>query len=74
MDIGTPEIVLIVLAVILVFGVGKLGNVGGALGKSVREFRKEKDRIDDTPQFKMREATNVEVSQIEVNFEDQNKG
>ena len=47
MRLGALEIGLIVAAVILIFGVGKLANVGGALGKSIREFRREKDRKDD---------------------------
>ena len=50
MDIGPLEIGLIVVAIVLIFGVGKLGDIGGALGKSIREFRREKDRTDDLPQ------------------------
>jgi len=34
--------------IILIFGVGKLGQVGGSLGKSIREFRREKDKKDDS--------------------------
>ena len=44
MKLGPMEIALIVLAVVLIFGVGKLGQIGGALGRSIREFRKEKDK------------------------------
>lgn len=44
------EVGLIVLAIVLIFGVGKLGDVGGALGKSIREFRRERDRKDDLPE------------------------
>jgi len=44
--IGGLEIALIVLAIVLIFGVGKLGQVGGALGKSIREFRRERDKKD----------------------------
>jgi sec-independent protein translocase protein TatA len=40
MDLGAPELILIVLVLVLVFGASKLGEIGGALGKSVREFRK----------------------------------
>ena len=47
MDIGPFEIVLIVAVVVLLFGVGKLGQIGGALGKSIREFRRERDKKDD---------------------------
>lgn len=35
-----PEALVILLIVIILFGVGKLGDVGGALGKSIREFKK----------------------------------
>lgn len=37
---GWPEIVLILVVVLIVFGVGKLPQVGGALGKGIRAFRK----------------------------------
>ncbi len=47
-NIGALEIGLIIVAVVLIFGVGKLGQVGGALGKSIREFRREKDKKDDS--------------------------
>jgi sec-independent protein translocase protein TatA len=51
-DIGAPEIALIVIAIILVFGVGKLAGIGGALGKSIREFRRElKEKPEDTPKL-----------------------
>jgi sec-independent protein translocase protein TatA len=47
MEFGPLEIALIVAIVMLLFGVGKLGEIGGALGKSIREFRRERDRKDD---------------------------
>ena len=40
MYIGVGTLLVIV---IIVFGVGKLGDVGGAIGKGVREFRKATD-------------------------------
>jgi sec-independent protein translocase protein TatA len=48
MKLGGLEIALIVLAIVLIFGVGKLGQVGGSLGKSIREFRRERDKKDDS--------------------------
>lgn len=47
MDIGWQELAIILLVVIVVFGVGKLPEVGGALGKGIREFRQATH--DDTP-------------------------
>lgn len=49
MRLGGLEIALIVVAIVLIFGVGKLGQLGGALGKSIREFRREKDKAEDEP-------------------------
>jgi sec-independent protein translocase protein TatA len=37
--LGIPELVIILVIVIIVFGVGKLPQIGGALGKGIREFR-----------------------------------
>jgi sec-independent protein translocase protein TatA len=39
-SLGPGELVLILLIVVIVFGVGKLPEVGGALGKGIKEFRK----------------------------------
>ncbi len=38
-NIGLPEILIIALVVFLLFGVGRIGKVGGELGRGIREFR-----------------------------------
>lgn len=38
--LGWPEIVIILVIILIVFGVGKLPQVGGALGKGMRAFQK----------------------------------
>ena len=40
--IGATEGIIILVVVLIVFGVGKLPQVGGALGKGIREFRRGK--------------------------------
>jgi sec-independent protein translocase protein TatA len=40
MDLGWPEVLLILVVVLIVFGVGRLPQVGGAIGRGLREFRK----------------------------------
>ena len=35
-----PEIVLILVIVLIIFGAGKLPQIGNAIGKSIKEFRK----------------------------------
>ena len=38
--IGPWEIGLILLIILIVFGVGRLPSVGGAIGRGLREFRR----------------------------------
>jgi sec-independent protein translocase protein TatA len=38
--LGPPELIIILIIVVLLFGVGRLGRLGGELGKGIREFRK----------------------------------
>lgn len=66
-SIGPLEIALIVVAIVLIFGVGKLGQIGGALGKSIHDFRKEKDRKDDLPEATAAESKVAEpVARLEA--------
>ena len=44
---GPCEVGLIVLVILIVFGVGKLPGVGGAIGKKIRAFRKGQQGEDD---------------------------
>jgi sec-independent protein translocase protein TatA len=39
MRLGPVEIGLILVIVLIVFGVGRLPQVGGAIGKGIKEFR-----------------------------------
>ena len=37
---GIWELVIILVVVMIIFGVGRLPEVGGSMGKAIREFRK----------------------------------
>jgi sec-independent protein translocase protein TatA len=37
--LGGPELFIILIIVVLLFGVGRLSRIGGELGKGIREFR-----------------------------------
>ena len=41
MRLGTTEIILIIVLVLVLFGGGKLAGVGKALGRSIKDFKKE---------------------------------
>jgi sec-independent protein translocase protein TatA len=46
-QIGMPELLLLLVIVMFVFGVGRLPEVGGALGKAIREFRQSSQGLDE---------------------------
>ena len=43
--IGPTELIIILVIVMIIFGVGRLPQVGGALGKAIRDFRKSQEDI-----------------------------
>jgi sec-independent protein translocase protein TatA len=47
-DIGAPELIIVAIIVLLLFGPGKAADLGGSLGKSIREFRKATREDGDT--------------------------
>ncbi|MCI6158511.1 MAG: twin-arginine translocase TatA/TatE family subunit [Selenomonadaceae bacterium] len=44
---GVPELVLILIIGLVIFGPGKLPGVGKALGQSIREFKKANTEDDE---------------------------
>ncbi len=55
--LGVPELIIILVIVVLLFGVGKIGKIGGEIGGAIRSFRKglkgddkEENKDDTTPQ------------------------
>ena len=51
--LGVPELLIILVIVVLLFGAGKLPPIGSGLGEGIRNFRKsikEKGEVDITPQ------------------------
>jgi sec-independent protein translocase protein TatA len=45
--IGFPELIVILGVALLVFGPGKLPEIGSALGKGIRDFKKAFDGEED---------------------------
>ena len=67
--LGVPELLIILVIVLLIFGAGKLPQIGDALGKSIRNFKKsastkEADAVDVTP--KSLESQEEEPHTVEV--------
>ncbi len=44
-SLGWQELMIVLVIVIIIFGAGKLPEIGGALGRSIKEFKKESEDI-----------------------------
>jgi sec-independent protein translocase protein TatA len=64
---GWPELLIILAVLALVFGVGKLADVGGVLGRSIREFRRELREGQE-------EEQKEEAAKVEGKSEEEKKG
>ena len=47
-NIGPFELLLVLILALLILGPGKLPEVGGALGRTIREFRKASTDVQDS--------------------------
>ncbi len=53
--LGMPELLVIMVIVLIIFGAGKLPQIGGAIGQSIKNFKKsvrDDNEIDVTPDTK----------------------
>ena len=55
--LGFPELVVILVVALLVFGPGRLPEVGTALGRAIRDFRKAFEGSDKEPEPKIENKT-----------------
>ena len=46
-QIGTPELLLFLLIVLLLFGASRLRDIGGAMGGAIRDFRSAVSGADE---------------------------
>jgi sec-independent protein translocase protein TatA len=56
-DFGVPELIIILVIIVILFGPGRIGKVAGELGKGIRSFRdglggKADEKKDENPDAK----------------------
>ena len=45
---GPFELILLLVIILVIFGPGKLPDIGNAVGKGIREFRKASSELEDS--------------------------
>ncbi|MCL6429991.1 MAG: twin-arginine translocase TatA/TatE family subunit [Anaerolineae bacterium] len=58
--VGPTELLIILAIVVIIFGVGRLPEVGGALGRSIRDFKKAVQGEDDKAKAAAKEEAKKE--------------
>ena len=63
--IGVPELILILIIGLVVFGPGKLPGVGKALGQSIKEF-KQANSDDDNKTVDVTEQKKLDAAKVDA--------
>ena len=71
-QIGLPELIIILVIVLLVFGSTKLPDLARAMGKSIREFRKGQEGEDEAAKAK-KEAEKAAIEHPAAQAKDEGK-
>jgi len=79
MGIGFPELMVILIIIMIIFGAGKLPEIGSAFGRSIKNFKssmKEAQEDDENAQIEESQQTAIEEgkeTESEENLTDEEK-
>ena len=62
MGIGFPELMIILVIIMIIFGAGKLPEIGNAFGKSIKNFKKSMKEAEEDDSTDTASANNAETS------------
>ena len=57
---GPMELILLLVIVLIIFGPGKLPDIGNAVGKGIREFRKASNELEESVRGEPKKASTEE--------------
>lgn len=58
--LGVPELIIILVIVVLIFGVGRVTKIGGEIGSAIKAFRKGVKDEDSEKKESKKEETKEE--------------
>ncbi len=64
MGLGPMELGIILVIIVIIFGVGKLPEIGGALGKGIREFKTESTTEEKEAAARLEKGDSVTASTL----------
>lgn len=54
-NLGAPELIIILIIFLLIFGVGRIGKIGGELGSGIKAFREGLKSPEDKKKEELKE-------------------
>ena len=63
MSLGAPELILILVVVLILFGPSKLPGLGKSIGEAIRGFKKGISDSDEKPAQVLREEDHLQLNQ-----------
>jgi len=61
-SLGPAELIIILAIVVVLFGASRIGDIGGSIGRGIREFRREV-KAGEQEEDKKESATSAETSE-----------
>jgi sec-independent protein translocase protein TatA len=68
-NLGPTELLIIFAIIVVLFGASRIADIGGAIGRAIREFRREV-REPEEPRAKVQERERPQVRGAEPYHED----
>ena len=76
MGIGFPELMIILIIIMIIFGAGKLPEIGSAFGRSIKNFKtsmKEAEEEEETAQVEEGQQGAIEEGKAEEDMTEEEK-
>jgi len=55
--IGMPELIIILVIILIIFGAGKLPEIGAGIGKGIKNFKKATHEVESEDHKKIEEES-----------------
>ena len=73
LPVGPLELGIVLAILVVLFGASKLGDVGGSIGRAIREFRHEVKEGEQEPEGKKASADATEEKKASVDTTEEKK-